>query len=36
MNIITEGRGTQFDPNIVDILPNVADAFKQVEEAHRD
>ena len=36
MNIIMEGKGTQFDPNIVDILPDVADAFKQVEEAHRD
>jgi len=34
--IITDGRGTQFDPDIVDILPNVADDFKRIEEAHRD
>jgi len=36
LGIITEGRGTQFDPNIVDLLPDVAAAFKHVEESHRD
>jgi len=35
-SIITEGRGTQFDPDIVDILPSVAKAFKEIEEAHGD
>jgi len=35
-NIITDGRGTQFDPDIVDLLPDVADDFKRIEEAHRD
>jgi len=34
--IITEGRGTQFDPNIVDLLPDVAAVFQEIEEAHRD
>ena len=34
--IITDGRGTQFDPDIVDILPDVANDFKRIEEAHRD
>jgi len=34
--IITDGRGTQFDPDIVDILPDVAEEFKRIEEAHRD
>jgi len=36
MNIITDGRGTQFDPNIVDILPTVEELFQRIEEAHRD
>ena len=36
LSIITEGRGTQFDPDIVDIIPDVSDAFHRVEEAHRD
>jgi len=34
--IITEGRGTQFDPDIVDLLPDVADKFKEIEEDHSD
>jgi len=34
--IINDGRGTQFDPDIVDILNDVADDFKKIEEAHRD
>ena len=36
MDILTEGSGTQFDPKIIEILPDVADAFKQIEEAHKD
>ena len=36
MNILIEGSGTQFDPKIIEILPDVADAFKQIEEAHKD
>jgi len=36
MEIITDGRGTQFDPNIVDIIPEVEAAFQKIEEAHRD
>jgi len=36
LNIITEGKGTQFDPDIIDILGDVADKFKEVEEEHRD
>jgi len=36
MGIITEGRGTQFDPDLVDILPEVEEIFKKIEEAHRD
>ena len=34
--IITEGRGSQFDPDIVDILSDVAEEFQRIEEAHRD
>jgi len=36
LEIITEGRGSQFDPDIVDILPEIAAIFKSVEESHRD
>ena len=36
LGIITEGRGTQFDPYIVDIIPDVAAGFQKIEEAHRD
>jgi len=36
LEIIFEGRGTQFDPNIVDILPDIAATFRSIEEAHRD
>jgi len=36
LNIITEGRGTQFDPDIVDIITDVAGEFQKIEEAHRD
>jgi len=36
MGIITEGRGTQFDPHIVDIMPKIAQVFQEIEEAHGD
>jgi len=36
LGIITEGRGTQFDPNIVDMIPDVSAAFQRIEESHRD
>jgi len=36
IEIITEGRGTQFDPDIVDVLPDISNIFKGVEESHRD
>jgi len=36
LEIITEGRGTQFDPDIVDILPELSTLFKGVGERHRD
>jgi len=36
LEIITEGRGTQFDPAIVDMLPGIAGILKSIEESHRD
>jgi len=36
LSIITEGRGTQFDPDLVDIIPDIAEAFMKVEEDHGD
>ena len=36
LNIIVEGRGTQFDPHIVDILPDIAPLIRTIEESHRD
>jgi len=36
LGIITEGRGTQFDPDIVDVISEVAHEFQRIEEAHRD
>jgi len=36
LGIITEGRGTQFDPDIIDLIPDIAAAFQRVEETHRD
>jgi len=36
VDIITEGGGTQFDPNIVDILPEVSPLFRSIADAHRD
>ena len=36
LEIIMEGRGTQFDPNITDILPDISDVIRQIEENHRD
>ncbi|MCL2078515.1 MAG: response regulator [Oscillospiraceae bacterium] len=34
--IIMDAKGTQFDPELVDILSEVADEFMRIEEAHRD
>ena len=36
IGIITEGRGTQFDPDLVDLLPEVAKEFRRIEEDHSD
>jgi len=36
LNMIMEGRGTQFDPNIVDLIPSVSSLFQSIEESHRD
>jgi len=36
LEIITEGRGTQFDPDIVDVLPDISLIFKGIEESHCD
>jgi putative two-component system response regulator len=36
ISIVTEGRGTQFDPFIIDLLPDVENAFKHIEETHGD
>jgi len=36
LGILTEGRGTQFDPDLIDLLPDVAASFREVEEAYRD
>jgi len=36
VDIIMEGRGTQFDPNIVDILPNISPLFRSIAEQHKD
>ena len=36
VGIIMEGRGTQFDPNIVDIIPQVSPLFHKIAEAHKD
>jgi len=36
IGMILEGRGTQFDPGIVDILPELASTFQSIEESYRD
>jgi len=36
LQIINEGRGTQFDPSIVDVIPDIAEQFRIIEENHRD
>ena len=36
LNIIFEGRGTQFDPEITDLLPEISPLFQKIEESHRD
>ena len=36
LDIISEGRGTQFDPDIVDIIPEVGDMFRAIEESFQE
>jgi len=36
VGIIMEGRGTQFDPNIVDIIPEISPLFHNVAEQYKD
>jgi len=36
INIIMEGRGTQFDPNIVHTIHVISPSFLKITEAHRD
>jgi len=36
IEIITEGRGTQFDPDIVDILPDISPLFRSITDEHKD
>ncbi|MCL2046233.1 MAG: response regulator [Oscillospiraceae bacterium] len=36
LDIINEGKGTQFDPYILDILPEVAGLFNSIEENYKD
>jgi len=36
LEIIMEGRGTQFDPSIVDILPDISSMLRSIQESHRD
>jgi putative two-component system response regulator len=35
IGIIMDGRGTQFDPNIVDILPGISAEFRNISDKHR-
>lgn len=36
LHIIMEGRGTQFDPHIVNLLPSLSAEFRATAESHRD
>jgi len=36
LGIIMEGCGTQFDPDIIDILPSISETFCQLEKLHGD
>ena len=36
LGIILEGRGAQFDPDIVDIIPEVSEKFQQIESSYGD
>ena len=36
LKIILDGRGTQFDPDIVDIIPELSPEFRRIEESHSD
>lgn len=36
LNILYEGRGTQFDPDIIDLISSVADTFRKIVDENRD
>ena len=36
LGIIIEGRGTQFDPDMVDMLPDISEVFRELEQLHGD
>ena len=36
LGIIIEGRGTQFDPDIVDLIPDISEVFRKLEQLHGD
>ena len=36
LGLIMDGRGTQFDPNIIDIIPEISSIFWGITEKHRD
>jgi len=36
VKIISDGRGTQFDPALVDIFINIADEFNEIAEKHKE
>ena len=36
LKIIMEGSGTQFDPNITGIIPDISEMIQTIEESHRD
>ncbi|MCL2222134.1 MAG: response regulator [Oscillospiraceae bacterium] len=36
LDILAQERGTQFDPNIIDLVPSVAEVFRKIVEENRD
>jgi len=36
LDIIMDGKGTQFDPHIIDLIPKLSEAFREIEEEHGD
>ena len=36
LDFIMEGRGTQFDPDIIDLIPEISSLFWNITESHRD